>query len=515
METRTDMSPAADRGPAATASPARRRERAAVRNVTVLLLMRGLIVAGGVTTAALVPRTMGPATYGRYDLITMLTFLFSMLGGLGMSQVTSRQTPQLLAEGATERLSTLFGHFLVLRALSGSAVAILYLLVTRLWLYDIDGTVLIILSLAVLLRGPGNQCYALFLGQGRIGRWALPEVVRQWGSVVFSLPCFLLGGLRGAVCGYLVSETVIFTIAVTGARRAIVRRALRLDIAKVAPLLGVGLTFWASELVFSAIDRSGAVLLRAVTGDYAQVGLFGVSHQVFMAAVLSTNQIANSFVPILTVLRARHEEVELKRWVERLVKWLAVLGGLGFLGSLMLARDVVPWVLGRAYAPAVVNLVVMAATLLFLPLVHVCSLLALTHDRPGTLFRAAVLRLLCFWGLGVPLVMLWASLGACLAVCAAVAVQAGYFVVRNRAVVGPAVRRWAVVTGAVFVVAPLGLLGSSPAIRVALFFGAAGGFLLLLRGLGVISTRELAAAYRALGAAKAEPRAAGEGEGKA
>jgi stage V sporulation protein B len=511
METRTDMSSAADRGSATAVSPARRRERAAVRNVTLLLLMRGLIVAGGVATAALVPRTMGPATYGRYDLVTMLTFWFSMLGGLGMSQVTCRQTPQLLAEGATDRLQTLFGHFLVLRSLSAATVAVLYLLVTRLWLRDLDGVVLVVLSLAVLLRGPANQCYALFLGQGRIGRWALPEVVRQWGSVVFSLPCFLLGGLRGAVCGYLVSETVIFAIAMAGARHAIVRRALRLDIAKVAPLLGVGLTFWAGELVFSAIDRSGAVLLRAVTGDYAQVGLFGVSYQVFMAAVLSTNQITSSFVPILTVLRAGHEEAELKLWVERLVKWLAVLGGLGFLGSLMLGRDVVPWVLGRAYAPAVTNLVVLAATLLFLPLVHVCSLLALTHDRPGTLFRAALLRLVCFWGLGIPLVMFQASLGACLAVCAAVVVQAGYFVMQNRAVVGPAVRRWAMVTGAAFVVAPLGLLGSTSAARVALFLGAAGGFLLLLRGLGVISTRELAAAYRALGTAKTAPRAAGEG----
>jgi hypothetical protein len=50
------------------------RERTAIRNVRVLLLLRGLILAGGVATATLVPRIMGPATYGRYDLITMLTF---------------------------------------------------------------------------------------------------------------------------------------------------------------------------------------------------------------------------------------------------------------------------------------------------------------------------------------------------------------------------------------------------------------------------------------------------------
>jgi O-antigen/teichoic acid export membrane protein len=508
----TDILPAAaEGGVSAASSSAHRRERAAVRNVTLLLVLRGAIVAGGVASAALVPRIMGPATYGRYDLITMLTFWFTMLGGLGMNQVTSRQTPELEARGSIGKLQALFGHFLVLRTLSAVVVALLYLLVTRLWLRDLDGTVLLVLSCAVLLRGPAALCYSLFLGQGRIGRWAVPEVVRQWGSVGFSLPCFLLGGLRGAVCGYLFSEALIFTVAVVGARRMIVGRALRLDLKAVAPLLGVGLTFWASELVFSAIDRSGAVLIRTVTRDYAEVGLFGVSHQVFMAAVLSTSQIASSFVPILAVLRTRHEEAELRLWVERLVKWLAVLGSLGFLGSLMIGRDVVPLVLGRAYAPVVVNLVVMAATLLFLPLVQVCSLLALTHDRPKTLLLAAFIRLFCFWGLGVPLVMRWGSLGACIAVCAAFAAQAGYFVFQYRVLVGPAVRRWGVVVFAGLLFAPLRLLSSSSVTSVALFLLAVGGFLLVLRGLGVISTRELVAVFRSLRATKIERRADGEG----
>ena len=79
------------------ASPAHRRERTAIGNVTLLLAVRGLIVAGGVASASLVPRAMGPATYGRYDLITMLTFWFTLLGGLGTAQVVSRQTPQLEA----------------------------------------------------------------------------------------------------------------------------------------------------------------------------------------------------------------------------------------------------------------------------------------------------------------------------------------------------------------------------------------------------------------------------------
>jgi O-antigen/teichoic acid export membrane protein len=478
------------------------RERTVIRNVSVLLLLRGFILAGGVATATLVPRTMGPSTYGRYDLITMLTFWFTMLGGLGTAQVVSRQTPQLEHEGAEGRLRALFGNLLALRALTSVVVALLYLVVTRLWLRDLDWTVLLVLSLAVLMRGPATLCYSLFLGQGRIGRWALPDVVRQWGSVVFALPCFLLGGLRGAVLGYLVSETTIFLMGAVGARRSLSRSALRLDLPALVPHLRVGLVFYAGDLVASAFERSGAVLVRGVTHDYAQVGLFGVSYQIFAAAVLSSTQLSTSFVPLITVLRAKGQHVELTIWIERLVKWLAVVAMLGFLGSVILGKDIVPVVLGRAYASVFRNVAVLSATLLFLPLAHACGMLALTHDRPRVLIQATAVRLLCFWGLGVPLVSRWGSLGACMAIFFATGAQTAMFLWKSRSLIGSAFIRWAAVVGAGLLFAPLAYLRASPPLNVVLYAVAAGGYLLVLRGLGAISTRELRTLHRALGIAK-------------
>jgi len=478
------------------------RERTAIRNVSVLLLLRGFILAGGVATATLVPRTMGPATYGRYDLITMLTFWFSMLGGLGTAQVVSRQTPQLEHEGAVERLRSLFGNLLALRTLASVVVALLYLVATRLWLRDLEWPILLVLSVAVLLRGPASLCYSLFLGQGRIGRWALPEAVRQWGSVLFALPCYLLGGLRGAVTGYLVTETIIFLMGVVGARRSLSCSALRLNLRAVAPHLRVGMLFYAAELVSSAFERSGAVLVRSATHDYVQVGLFGVSYQIFAAAMLSSNQIATSFVPLITVLRARGEAAELKVWVARLVKWLAVVAMLGFLGSVILGKDIVPLVLGRAYTSVFRNVAVMSATLLFLPLTHVCGMLALTHDRPRIMIQATAVRLLCFWPLGWPLVSRWGSLGACATVFFATGAQTVVYLWKNRSLIGTAFGRWAMVVGVGLAFAPLAYLRASLGLNVILYVTAAGGYLLVLRVLGTISARELEALFKALGLAK-------------
>jgi O-antigen/teichoic acid export membrane protein len=186
-----------------------------------------------------------------------------------------------------------------------------------------------------------------------------------------------------------------------------------------------------------------------------------------------------------------------------------VLTVLGFLGSLLLGRDVIPLVLGRAYGPVVPNMIALATAMLLLPLLHVCSLLSLTHDRPGTLLKAALLRLLFFWALGLPLVIRWGSLGACISICVAFVVQAVYFIIKNREEVGPAFVRWVIVVVAGLLFLPLAWLRSSPGVDVALFFVAAGGFLLVLRGLGVVSTRELAVVYRSLVTARSQRRAGG------
>jgi len=491
-------------GPVCPTDP---RERMAIRNVSLLLVLRGFILAGGVATATLLPRTLGPATYGRYDLITMLTFWFTMLGGLGTAQVVSRQAPELEHAGETDKLRALFGNLLALRVLASVVVALLYFLITRLWLRDLEWPVLAILSVAVCLRGPANLCYSLFLGQGRIGRWALPEVVRQWGSVAFALPCYVLGGLRGAVLGYLLSETIIAVIAmfgIVGSSRSMSLSDLRLDLRALAPHLRIGLVFYTGELVASAFERSGAVLVRSVTHDYAQVGLFGVSYQIFAAAVLSSTQISTSFVPLLTVLRTRNEESELKIWVARLVKWLAVVAMLGFLGSVILGKDIVPVILGRAYASVFLNVVFLSATLLLLPLTHVCGIMSLTHDRPKMVIEATLARLIVFWGLGVPMVSRWGSLGACVAVLFATSAQAAVFLLKSWPLIGSACVRWCTVMGAGLAFAPLAYFRGSLIGNVGLYLVAAAGFLLVLRILGTISARELRTLGQTLRLAKSQ-----------
>jgi hypothetical protein len=94
------------------------------------------------------------------------------------------------------------------------------------------------------------------------------------------------------------------------------------------------------------------------------------------------------------------------------------------------------------------------------------------------------------------------SLGACLAVLVAMAVQAAYLVWANGPLLVSALGRWALVVGGALLFIPASMLRASLAVDLMLFAGAALAYLLLMRASGTISTREFQTVLHALGFGK-------------
>jgi O-antigen/teichoic acid export membrane protein len=486
------------------------REQTALRNVSLLLMMRGLLVAVGMVVAAVVPRLMGPTSYGQLVLLVALSFWFSLAASLGFTEVMGRHVPRFVQTGDQEGLRAFFGRLLAIRTGAALLASGLYLAVTAIWLRDLDLGAKIIFAVAVWVRAPAGLFFALYLGLNRAARWGVADILRQGGTLVFVLPGYLLGGLRGAALGVLLAELVVLLVGLLGARAYVSGAAFRIDLARMAPYLRFGLIFYFSDLLLSALERSGEALVRIGSGDYAEVGYFGVAHSAFLTGAVGLPQIALAFAPLLTVLRLESDRVAVRLWSERLLKWLALGSVTVVLGTVLLARDLVPLVFGRAYQPVASNLVPMAMCLVALSLTSVANLSALTHDRPAAALVAAAVRLLTFWLLGLLLVGRWGSLGACVALLGAVSAQAAFFTWRMRRVVGYSLRRWVQVVGLGALFLPLGLLRSSPAvdgILFAVFLLGYGGLALLL---GLVSVDELRAMGRAL-TGKPVPAAASTG----
>jgi O-antigen/teichoic acid export membrane protein len=479
-----------------------------LQNVALLLAQRGAQVVSGLFFAVLVPRLMGPDAYGQYTLVTSLCVWFVFASTLGFTQVIGHYVPLFLLKDDRDRLQAFFQNLLTMRLLSGLVAAGLYLLLTRLWLQDIDPLVLILVATIVFARALTDLLFAFFIGLNQAARWGMRQFVRGWASLLFVIIGFYWGSLRGAVLGLLLSELIVLLVAIRWSRGHLSWSCLRWRPRQMTPYLRFGLVFFAGDLLLAAFRRSGEAMIRAVSRDYAQVGYFGLAFDIYLAAALAIPDLTLAFAPLFSSLLTQGATDKLRQWVERLIKSIAAGGVVIIFGALLLGDDLVPGVLGAAYRPVAANLLPLALAIPTIALSSVARLLALVYGRPQVALAAAAVRLAVFWGLGPLFVTRWASWGGTLAVLVASILYAAYFTWRTQRVHRYSLRSWAlaVVLGGLFL--PLVWLRASWGLNLALYsilLCGYGGLLFLTR---VITPGEMGAIWRVI-----EGATAGKGKG--
>ena len=464
-----------------------------MRNAGLLVVQWGAQVAGAFVFAALVPRLMGPETYGRYTLISSLSLWFMLASALGIQAVISRYVPELAGNRAG--LAMFFGRLFTVRLGSGVLAACLFLMLTALWFPDLDRVALLWVAGAVWVQSVTRLFFSLFLGLNRAALWGMGHVVRGWVVLALLVPGYLWDGLRGACLGLLASELVVLVLGLWWAQPHLAFVRPRLDVWRLAPYLRFGLTFFASQLLLAGAQRSGDALVRAVSGDYRQVGFFGLAYSVYMILALAVSQVTWSFTPLFTSLLVQKRTDLLRAWVERLLKGLAVGGVLTVFGLLFLGDDLVPLVFGAAYRPVAANLLPLTVSLLVLALTDAGRLLALVYERPRVALTAAAIQLAAFLALAPVLIAWQGSWGACLAVLIATALAALYLTRIMGRETAYSLRGWwlAIAWGGLFL--PLLALRGHWGFNVGLYGVFVAAYYGTLRWRGVLTRGEISAVW--------------------
>jgi O-antigen/teichoic acid export membrane protein len=472
--------------------------RQTLRGAGLLVLQRVGHVLGALLSAVLVPRLMGPDIFGRYALLSSLAGGLTMMSGLGLRDVIGRYAPVLVAAGDWPGLRRLFSQLLAVRVMSGAAATVVYLVLGLAWLREFDGLVIVAAALTVPVGAVAAVLFALFLGLNRAARWGLGELTQRW-LILGAVPLgFLAGGLRGACVGWLLADLLMLALGLVWAWPYISRDVRRPDPAYVRPYLRFGAAFFASRLLIVAAQTSGEPLIRAVTGDYAVVSYFTLAHTVYLVAVGAIRQLTTAFTPLLTVRGTLEARDELRRPVASLVRWLAVAGAVAVLGTLWLADDLVPLVLGRAYEPVAANLLPLMLGLCTLALSSVGETLAVSLGRKRPPVLAAAVRLATFWIIGVPLVAWRGSFGACVAVLVASILSTACLVWGLRDVMDQAVRSWVWATGLGGLLVPLSWLQFSGPLDLGLYGLALTAYAALLLGFRIVTLAEIGTVWRTL-----------------
>jgi O-antigen/teichoic acid export membrane protein len=470
----------------------------AVRNAGLLMAQKASHIVTAVLFAAIVPRLMGPGIYGRFALITSVSMWFAMLSGMSSVQVMTRFVPQLTVKGDTEGLQKLFSNLLLVRLANGMAAAGLYFLLTTILFPELDLTALAIVACAVFFRTGGKLLFAFFLGLNQAARWGMGETVNRWVALILMIPGIYFAGLRGACLALMLTELAVLLIGISWAWPHLASSKLRFDREYIAPYLRFGFFFFGGSAVLSVSQHSGEMLVRVASGDYVQVGYFGLAYRIYFMAAVTIWHFTMAFGPLFTTLLTEGQTEELRGWVERLLKWMAVGGVFAVLSVILLGDDLVPLAFGAQYRPVARNLVPLMLALLTYSLGSMARLLALTYDRPGALLKAALLHLSGFIGIGAPLVAWRGSFAGCVAVLAASALYAGYFTWRMRGVVVYSLWEWAqpVLLGCVFI--PLVWMRSTLPVNIGLFAMFVAGYVSLLLLLKIVTPGEVIWMRRAL-----------------
>ena len=467
-----------------------------IRHAGLLIVQRGFHLAAAALFALMVPRVMGPFEFGRYALIMSVALWFAMSSGLGATSMMTRIAPAFVARDDRASLGKLLTNLLALRAMTGMAAAVLYLLLTKGWFPELDLVALVFVAGAVWSRTVANPCYSLFLGLNQASRWGLGDLLRRWLTLGFTLIGFMLAGLRGACLGVLGANVIVLLVGFWWGRPYLRWSELRPDLPFLKPFLRIGAPFAAGNLLLALAQRSGEPLVRLITTSYSQVGYFSVAYDGFLAGAHAIWQIMLAFAPLLVTMRAQDRLDDVRRWLERLVTLAVVVSAFALMATLFLAGDLVPLVLGPAYSPVAIHLVPMALALVALSIGCAGRVTALVVDRPSVSATAAGLEIAMFWGLGSILTARYGSLGACIAAAAATTTYATFVTWRMRREIryslGAALR--ALLFAAT--VMPLAWLPVSTPMRVALFGVAAAGYTVLIFAGRVLRPDDLAGMIR-------------------
>ena len=462
-----------------------------LRNAGMVMATRVLHVVAGTVFAVLVPRLLGPSSFGRYAVLTSVSEWFAQLSGMGVLSVVTRVVPELASRGARGEIDKLFTNLFVLRIGTAMVAAAAYSFIVLAWLGEPDAVAAVLIAAGLPARILGSLCFGLFLGRNETVKWSLGDLLQRWLVLGFVVGGAVVGGLRGACAGYFLAGAVTFLVGVFAARHALQWPLVELTSKYLRPYLRIGLTFAVAQVLHMIALRSGAVIVRVATGSYLQVGYFGAAVAMYQTGGQTMWQLALSFAPFFVGRFHAGERRAVAGWLERLLALLVLGAVVANLAVLFLAADLVPRLLGEAYAPVVASLTPLAAALVPFAFAAIGRLAALIVDRPRVAAVASAVELATAWTAGMALAA-WlgapgAAAGLLLGVCVWAAAMLWPLRTELPVSMRPALK--ALALGAAFV--PAALLRGSLAVNALLFLASAIVYVLLAIRLRIVSPRDI------------------------
>ena len=329
--------------------------RLVATNTAVQVAGRGLMLAIGLASIAVITRYLGPDDYGRYTLALTYMQLFAVLADVGLFTIVVRDISR-----DPSRTEELVGNTLTLRLVLSAVVIAVAAAISLLLPYDPDVRVAILLAGLPLLFGMLNSTFVTVLqSRLRMGRAVVGDVLGRavaLGAValVAALDLGFYAVMGAAAAGAL--ATAITTMLLT---RPLARVRFRAEPAVWRGLLRtalpLGLALAVNELYFRA-----DTLIISLYEPYEQVGLYTLAYRMLELALVFGTVFLTTTFPLLSQAVA-NDEARARRTIQLSTDVFVVLGAPLVAGGLAVAPEVVELAAGEEFGDAATPLRILLA----------------------------------------------------------------------------------------------------------------------------------------------------------
>jgi O-antigen/teichoic acid export membrane protein len=317
--------------------------------------------------SVLIVRSLGAQEYGQYAAVLAFGALFVFVADLGLGPYTVREVARRRGTpGGAEYVQDLFGNVLRLRfALSLVAAT---LLIGTAWLTGRPLVMVVAIALGTLglvMYSAQGACEAVLAGFERLDITAGAKVAYQLVFVlVGALALVLHAGYFGLIGANLLGIAII-TLVCWRAVRAIGVRPGAASLLSWPDLLRASLPFGVIALTLGLSYRFDSVLLNIFRGD-AETGYYSAAYNLVFSAVILSNVINTTLYPSLTRQSAA-DPASLSAIYSRALRYLLLAALPIAAGGSALAEEIVPFLFGSGYAPAipVLRIVIWVTPLMF------------------------------------------------------------------------------------------------------------------------------------------------------
>lgn len=333
----------------------------------------------------LLPRHLGPESFGALNFADAFTALVFLVVGLGVDTYVRKEVSV-----RPEHVNDFFGGVLLIRlALVGLAFGAVAAVLHATGRPPEVRAVVYLFGAYQFLFTHNATLAAVLQAKGRVGGLSVANVGTKllWaGGVVAAL---LFGARLDAIAVAFVAAEAAKTWALTALARRHVGLRHGWSVGASLPVIVSSLPFFATTLTVTAGSRLGVNVLGFAVGSDREIGWYGASLNLSGAAIMLAPIISSVLTPLLARAAARSErelDLSLRRSLEVILTIAVPTSLAGALGADLWTR----LLLGEAFAPATTSLRILLAILplTYIGIVSASALVLL--DRGWTLTLISV-----------------------------------------------------------------------------------------------------------------------------